>query len=193
MKRLVFLSLVGILLLTACGRPPTTLKWPVEEFAFTNQEGQPFGLADLEGKVWVADFVFTNCVTVCLPMTTNMLSLQEKARDEGVDITLVSFTVDPDRDSPEVLRAYGESYEVDFNNWHFVTGYTSDEIKQFSEKSFKSLVIQESNSDQVSHGTAFFLVNDEGVIVQRYEGSFDAPIDQMISDAKALIAKGKKK
>ncbi|WP_213586011.1 SCO family protein [Paenibacillus sp. J2TS4] len=192
---LFVLTVIIVLLAAGCGKPPdnSKLNWPVQDFTFTNQEGQAFGLADLKGKVWIADFVFTNCVTVCLPMTSNLALLQQKLRDAGVDVEIVSFTVDPARDTPEVLKTYGQNYEADFANWHFLTGYTQDEIKKFSEGTFRSAVQNDPNSDQVIHGTAFYLVNPAGVIVSRYEGAFDTPFEQIIQDAKSILRKEKAK
>ncbi|MFD0869893.1 BsSco [Chlamydia abortus] len=195
MKRRILAILLAsfTLLIAGCGKPPdnSKLNWPVEDFTFINQEGQNFGLADLKGKVWIADFVFTNCVTVCLPMTSNLAILQQKFREAGVDAEIVSFSVDPDRDTPEVLKAYGQNYEADFTNWHFLTGYTQEEIKKFSEGTFRSTVQNDPGSDQVIHGTAFYLVNPSGVIVSRYEGAYNTPFEQIIKDAKAILAKEK--
>ncbi len=80
-------------------------------------------LDNLKGKWWIADFIFTNWTTVCLPMTNNKSILQRKLKDNNLDVQLVSFSVDPDFDSPEVLKEYAEQYGVDFSNWSFLTGY----------------------------------------------------------------------
>ena len=75
---------------------------------YSDQNGKPFGLTDLKGKVWVADFIFTNCEDVCLPMTANMKKLQDRAQKEGMEnIHFVSFSVDPTVDSPDVLSKFG--------------------------------------------------------------------------------------
>lgn len=190
--RTLFILLVMIaLLVSGCGSPVNNnkLNWQVEDFTFTNQDGQPFGLKQLQGKVWLADFIFTNCTTVCPPMTNNMSRLQQKFKDAGVDVDIVSFTVDPERDQPDVLKAYAENYEADFSNWHFLTGYTQDEIKKFSEGSFRSLVQNDDKSDQVFHGTSFFLVDASGVIVRRYEGAADPPYEDIIKEVKSLNKK----
>lgn len=191
-RRALFILLIMIaLFVSGCGRPinNNNLNWKVEDFTFTNQDGQPFGLKDLQGKVWLADFIFTNCTTVCPPMTNNMSRLQEKFKDAGVNVEFVSFTVDPERDQPDVLKAYAENYEVDFANWHFLTGYSQEDIKKFSEGSFRSMVQNDAKSDQVFHGTSFFLVDSSGVIVRRYEGAVDTPYDDIIKDAKSLNKK----
>src|SRR5690625_7542927 len=96
---------------------------------------ESLSLEDLNGSWWVADFVFTNCTTVCLPMSTNMSALQDKLAEENIDVQLVSFSVDPDYDQPEVLREYAEDYEADLSNWTFLTGYDFQTIRELSIKS----------------------------------------------------------
>src|SRR5699024_4569196 len=127
-KRLIKLfafSSILMLTLAACGgsQIETNMSEEISDFEFTTQDNETFGLDDLKGKYWVADFVFTNCTTVCLPMTTNMSYLQDQINEEGLeDIELVSFSVDPDYDTPEVLKEYSEDYEADLSNWTFLTG-----------------------------------------------------------------------
>ena len=179
-----------LLIVTGCGKPEfkASVNWQVQDFNFIDQEGRPLGLDDLRGSVWLADFIFTNCYTVCPPMTMNMKQLQQKLKESGADVKIVSFTVDPERDTPEVLKKYGESYQADFSNWHFLTGYTQEEIQKFSVDSFKSIVQNEKGTDQVIHGTSFFLVDPAGTVVKRYDGAADPPFEQIISDVKALLA-----
>lgn len=103
------LLLLSIVLLAACGKTiPDAKNWPVDDFTFTDQNGQSFGLSDLKGKVWVADFIFTNCETVCPPMTANMAKLQDMVKEEGLDVEFVSFSVDPEVDTPEKLKEYAK-------------------------------------------------------------------------------------
>src|SRR5699024_11930906 len=89
----------------------------VADFEFTDQDGESFSNEDLEGKWWVADFIFTNCETVCIPMTSNMVNLQQELEEKNIDnVELVSFSVEPDRDTPEVLTEYAEEYGADLSN-----------------------------------------------------------------------------
>ena len=125
LRSLTILMVAAILLLSACGSSgiKDAKNWPVADFAYTDQNGESFGLQDLKGKVWVADFIFTNCDDVCLPMTANMKKLQEEVEKEGIEnIQFVSFSVDPTVDTPEILTEYGKQFSADFNNWHFLTG-----------------------------------------------------------------------
>lgn len=100
--------------------PPVLLAVP--EFALQDQDGQPFALASMRGKVWVAGFIFTSCPSTCPKISRAMLELQQRYARNGVDVHLVSFTVDPENDTPEVLRRYAENLGVDQASWRFVTG-----------------------------------------------------------------------
>lgn len=194
MKKLTFaISLSFILILTACGdsggnnnanNTETAQAEPVEHFEAVNQDEESVTLDDLEGKWWVADFVFTNCVTTCLPMTSNMKVLQDGLQEAGLqEVQLVTFSIDPENDTPEVLTEYGEQYGADFSNWHFLTGYEFDYIRDYSISSFKNLVAAApEGEDQITHGIHFFLVNPEGVIVSHYSGVETPAMDDIIAD-----------
>ncbi|SFD44880.1 protein SCO1/2 [Lentibacillus persicus] len=188
MKRLLLPIVMMALFLAACGEDiETNMSQEVEDFEFTTQDNEALSLKDLEGDWWIADFIFTNCTTVCNTMTPNMAMLQESLDKEGLDAQLISFTVDPEYDTPEVLKTYGERYGADFSNWSFLTGYDFQTIKEFSVSSFKSLVEQPpEGSDQVMHGTSFFLVNPEGKVIKRYSGVESEEVDNIIQDLKAV-------
>ncbi|EGQ19272.1 SCO1 family electron transport protein [Sporosarcina newyorkensis 2681] len=176
------------LLLVGCGQGQgikNPLNLEVREFSFTNQEGEEFGLDDLKGKVWIADFVFTNCTTVCLPMMANMAELQGKLEEEDLSVELVSFSVDPVIDTPEVLKEYAGNFNADLSNWNLLTGYSQKTIKDFALKSFKTIAVKPDTGDQVVHGTSFYLINKEGTVMKDYSG-LDIPTDEIINDIKLL-------
>ncbi|MFC9601235.1 SCO family protein [Peribacillus butanolivorans] len=178
-----------LLLLTACGSSgvPDAKNWDLENFSYIDQEGEPFSKSDLKGKVWVSDFIFTSCEDVCLPMTSNMSKLQKMLKDEGIsDVEFVSFSVDPEIDKPDVLKKFGDQFNVDYTNWHFLTGYGQEEIEQFALDNFKTLVKKPENEDQVIHQTSFFLVDKDGKIIQEYTGLQDIPFDEIIKHIKIL-------
>ncbi|MBN6885506.1 protein SCO1 [Cytobacillus horneckiae] len=183
------LIIAAAVVLSACGQKgiENPLNYTVGDFTFTNQDNESVGLKDLEGKVWVADFIFTNCADVCMPMTSNMSQLQDMVEEEGIEnVEFVSFSVDPTVDSPEVLKEYGERYNADFGNWSFLTGYEQEEIEKFAADSFKSLVKKPDNSDQVLHYTTYYLVDQEGKVMKDYDGVTDVPFEQIIKDIKTL-------
>lgn len=159
----------------------------VQDFNYVNQENEKVSLNDLKGTVWLANFIFTNCKTVCPPMTRNMADLQKQLNEEGItDYRIVSFSVDPTNDTPEVLKSYISKYDADTTNWDLLTGYDQEEIRAFAEKSFQTLAIPEPNSDQFMHGTSFFLVNKEGTVVKSYSGNEEVPFDEIVLDVEQL-------
>ena len=147
-KGLLSMIFIGMVLfvLTACSSNeiPNAKSWEIEEFSFVDQEEKSFSKEDLRGKVWIADFIFTSCEDVCLPMTFNMSKLQKMLKDEGIqDVEFVSFSVDPEVDKPEVLKTFGDQFNVDYSNWHFLTGYKQKEIEQFARKTLKRLFLSQ--------------------------------------------------
>lgn len=189
MKRLYILFFVLTLFLVACGEEiEENMSNEVKDFSFTTQDEETLSLKELEGNWWIADFIFTNCTTVCLPMTSNMSKLQDKLKEEDLDAQLISFSVDPDYDTPEILKAYAESYQADLSNWAFLTGYDFQTIKELSVESFQSALEKPpEGSDQVMHGTSFFLVNPEGKVIKRYSGVDSKAIDDIINDLKIVL------
>lgn len=183
-----FTVLLFSLLLAGCGQEiKDPLNWEIEDFTFTNQENEDISLNDLKGKVWLADFVFTNCTTVCLPMMANMTDLQAQMKEEGLDVEIVSFSVDPETDTPEVLKSYAENYGADLSTWNLLTGYTPEKIDEFSINNFKVPARKPENDDQVIHGTYFYLVDKNGTVMKDYNG-INPPAEEIIADAKILLA-----
>lgn len=189
MKYIGGFFLVLLLLLTACGKGEIeqTMSSKIADFEFTTQDNDTLGLDDLKGEWWVADFIFTNCTTVCLPMTTNMNKLQDELADHKLDAQLVSFSVDPETDTPEVLRNYAEGYGASFDNWTFLTGYDFETIQKLSIESFKSGLADDPDSDQVTHGAWFFLVNPDGEAIKAYSGIDADAIQDIIEDLKKVL------
>ncbi|WP_031308486.1 MULTISPECIES: SCO family protein [Bacillaceae] len=191
LKKVLTLLMLAAVIIFAAGCGNSGLKdaknYPIEDFTFTNQDGESISKADLEGKVWMASFIFTNCADVCPPMTANMSKLQDMIKEEGLkDVEIVSFSVDPAVDNPEVLKEYGKKFNVDFKNWSFLTGYTQEEIEKFALENFKTLVKKPETGDQVIHGTDFYLVDQNGDMRKNYTGLKEVPFEQIIEDIKAL-------
>ncbi|MDT9024083.1 MULTISPECIES: SCO family protein [Rossellomorea] len=189
---LVVMTIISILL-AGCSNSnfQAETDYEVKEFSYTNQNNQEVGLNDLKGHVWIADFIFTNCETVCPPMTFNLSKLQEKLKKEGVeDYKIVSFSVDPENDTPDALKEYISNFEADTSKWELLTGYEFDEVKDLAEHSFRSIVADDPNSDQMIHGTSFYLVNQKGTVVKTYSGNSDVPYDEIVQDMKTLIEEG---
>lgn len=189
MKQIKVLVLLVTLFLVACGEEfETNMSEEVSDFEFTTQDKEKMSLDDLKGDWWIANFIFTNCTTVCPPMTANMANLQQNMKEENLDAQLVSFSVDPDRDTPETLEKFAQQFQADFSNWTFLTGYEFQTIKEFSIKSFKSLVDEPpEGSDQVTHGINFFLVNPEGKVIKNYNGTQSEEMQNIVDDLKEVL------
>lgn len=195
MKRNLLLTLFTSLfiILTACSsgdglQIETTMSSNVGSFEAITHEEEAFTEDDFLGSWSVVSFIFTNCTTTCPPMTNNMSSLQDKLVDEGIEnVELVTFSVDPDYDTPDVLEEYGEMFGADFSNWTFLTGYDFDVVKELSIKSFKVMLQSPMpGDDQVAHSVMFFLVTPDGEIVKRYNGDKAAEMDDIVDDLKVV-------
>ncbi|WP_226676514.1 SCO family protein [Rossellomorea aquimaris] len=165
------------------------MKVEVGDLDAVDQSGEEVSLAKLnKGKIVVADFIFTNCDTVCLPMTANMTKLQQKIAEAGLEdeVQLVSLSIDPEHDTPEVLTEYSSRYEFDDGNWSFLTGYSRDEIESFANVSFKTPAAEVEESNQFVHGTSFYLVSENGTLLKQYEGVSSPPYEEIIEDIERL-------
>ncbi|OIJ10179.1 hypothetical protein BKP35_13790 [Anaerobacillus arseniciselenatis] len=196
----MFLTISIMLILASCGflyGEPTTKSdaitdiseagWEVNDFEYTNQFGEAFGTKDLEGEYWLANMIFTSCPTVCRTMTPNIIALQEEVNKQGLDLQFVSFTVDPDFDDAGSLKKYGEAYGADFSNYHFLTGYTVEEISTFARESFKSLVQELPDSNDIMHSVNFFLVDGDGNVIRFYDGDSDFDENAILRDLKSIL------
>ncbi|NME05451.1 SCO family protein [Psychrobacillus sp. BL-248-WT-3] len=195
MKKILGIIMISLMVLAGCGSSDfkAQTNWEIEEFEFDNQRGEETSLEDLKGTVWLATFIFTNCETICPPMTFNLAEIQGMLKDKGIeDYKIVGFSVDPEVDTPEVLQEYLDMFEVpDQSNWELLTGYSQEYISQFAEQSFKALVRNNPNDDQVIHGSRFYLIDQNGVAVKNYTGFEDVPKEEIVIDMETLIEEGK--
>jgi protein SCO1 len=162
----------------------------VGSFALTDQAGRPVTAETFRGRVWTAAFFFTRCPTVCPRITRRMRDLQQAAKKDNVAVELVSFTVDPEHDTPEVLRAYAQKYEADLSSWRFLTG-DLEVVRKTSEQGFK-LALDGKPTEGAEHlglfhGSHLVLVDGAGTIRGYYRTSEDEQMAQLLKDA-ALLA-----
>lgn len=152
----------------------------VEPFKLTDQSNRPFDSASLNGKVWIADFMFTTCPGPCPRMSSQMHQVQKELEVQGIQ--LVSFTVDPERDTPAVLAEYGAKFKAAPGVWHFLTGAQAD-LNHLAKDVFKLGVVDGS----LEHSTRFVLIDRKGQIRGYYLTSDADAIPRLIADARALI------
>lgn len=195
-KKLIPLMLVLVFVLVACSSGKSfkaELDYKVGDFSYTNQDNKTVSLSDLKGKPWIAMFIFTNCTTVCPPMTANMTEIQAQFKERGLEnYEIIGFSVDPTVDTPKKLKEYLANYELpDASKWNLLTGYSQEDIEKFSVDSFKTLVKKIDGEDQVTHGSSFLLVDQKGTVVKAYSGVSDVPKDEIAVDMENIIEDGK--
>jgi cytochrome oxidase Cu insertion factor (SCO1/SenC/PrrC family) len=156
--------------------------FPAPTFELTDQDGKPFRSESLRGSVHIADFIFTHCGGPCPIMTRKLSEVQ--ALLNHPDVKLVTFTVDPKRDTPEVLRAYGRDLaSADFTRWTFLTG-TEQQMRD-AAIGYK-IATQPDADDSVAHSTHFLLVGREGNVCGIYRSSDDDVVSRLAADAMEL-------
>jgi len=154
-------------------------------FQLINQNGQPFGSAQLNGKIWIADFIFTTCPGPCPMISTRMSELQKPL--EKTDVHLVSFTVDPAKDTPKVLRGYAEKLHAESGRWDFLTGAQST-IYNLSENRFKLAVADGSEETGTPvHSTRMILVDRHGEIRGYYDATEADAVTKVLADTSHLL------
>lgn len=182
----ILMTAILLILLSACSNVKKSGD-KLNDFTFTDQDNKKFGLKDLKGSVWVADFMFTSCATVCPQLTKNMSDLQKEIKDKGYDdVKFVSFSVDPEIDTPKAMKDYAAKFDADFSTWHLLTGYSQEDIESFAKDNFQALVKKPDNDTQVIHDTKFFLMNKDGELVKDYSTQDGFPLNEIVKDVKAL-------
>ena len=157
----------------------------VPHFQLTNQDGRPFGKADLTGKIWIAGFIFTVCPGPCPMISSRMSDLQKPLRD--TDVHLVSFTVDPDTDTPAVLRGYADKLKAQPGRWDFLTG-SKAALYDLSQNGFKLGVSEDGGEAGTPvHSTRLVLVDRKGMIRGYYDALAPDAVTKILADANHLL------
>jgi protein SCO1/2 len=160
----------------------------VQPFSFTNQDGQKVTERNVEGKVYVAEYFFTTCPSICPMLNTNMLKIYEAYKDEP-GFMILSHTVDPDNDNVARLKWYADSMKVNTQRWVFLTG-RKDSLYQTARNSY--LLDDPQNnlqniSDQFLHTQFFALVDKTGRVRKIYDGLKKEEIEELKKDIKRLL------
>jgi len=160
----------------------------ISDFAFTNQNGKIITQKDYKGKIYVADFFFTTCPTICPMMTDNMVWLQEKIKNNP-KVMLLSHSVTPDIDSVPVLKAYAQRKGVLDSKWNLVTGDKKD-IYYIARKSY--LAVKTGNSSELYdmvHTENFVLVDEKRRVRGFYDGTKREEVEKLLADINFLSTK----
>jgi len=169
--------------------PKPILELPT--YTLTDHHGKPFGTADLRGKTYIADFVFTSCPSVCPRLTKRMVEVQTRTADLGDSLRLVTFSVDPETDTPEVLAAYAKKYGADEARWTFLTGALGD-VETVVLRGFKIAMGKKKDTPdgilEIFHGERFVLVDAAGMIRGFYDAN-DEGIEAIVRDARLVAGR----
>jgi len=155
--------------------------YPTPKFTLTDQTGNPFSNSQLHGHVWVADFIFTTCASLCPTMSARMEQLQKQLPDS---VHFVSFSVDPEHDTPAALATYAQLYHADPSRWTFLTCKPEEQFRVIA--AMKIAVMPASGGDPIQHSPYFLLIDANGNVRADYDGGVNANMEQLISDAATL-------
>lgn len=194
----------------ACGGPDLPVYWEAPQFSLVDQEGDTLRASELRGSPWVASFIFTNCTGVCPLISARMALLRDRlAEDLGGGVRLVSFSVDPVRDTPEVLRTYAEGFGGSPpGEWAFLTGTPAGEVRTLIQQGFRLSVgapptdsathaMGDSGTDhesvrgedvdyQVLHSPRLLLVDARGRVRGTYDSREGDVVDRILADLDRL-------
>lgn len=168
--------------LVGCMRPaPLPVLGEIPPFQLTSETGQVFDSHALDGHVWVADFFFTTCDGPCPMMSSKMHLIQTQTAAEMADVRLISFTVDPEHDTPPVMAEYAKHFKQDPSRWTFLTGATA-KLNEVGLRSFKLNPVDGS----MEHSTRFTLVDRKGRIRGYYISGDDGFMPKLMHDIRQL-------
>ncbi|MGG8496378.1 SCO family protein [Tenacibaculum sp. TC6] len=173
----------------------------VPDFEFIDQNGNTITNKDYEGKVYVVEFFFTTCPTICPIMNTKMITIQNEFMGNP-NFGIASFSITPEIDTPQQLKAYAERYGINHKNWHLLTGQPEDVVYNLSNEGFKMYAGKgEASHGGFEHSGLFALVDKDGYIRSRYdeqgnpivyyraldEHGFSDQIQELKQDIKLLL------
>lgn len=161
----------------------------IPDFSFVNQYGDTISQADFENSIYVADFFFTSCPTICPVMKSQMIRVYEHFQDQP-EVKILSHSIDPYHDSVSVLRDYAEALGVNDRKWQFVTG-DQDAIYEIGEKSYMVTAAEDTVAAEETggfiHSGAFILVDKKKQVRGLYDGTIEKDVNQLIRDIELLL------
>lgn len=165
-----------------------TIYHQIPDFSFTSQDSVEVTQKDVAGKIYIADFFFTTCPTICPKMKTQMLRIYEKYKDNP-KVILLSHSIDPRHDTPAVLKEFAHNLGVDSKKWLMVTG-DKQKIYAIGQKSYMVTATEDKTQPGgVVHSGAFILVDENRHIRGIYDGTVPAKVDELLADMEVLLGK----
>lgn len=160
----------------------------VKDFKLLSQNGDTFYSKTLNGKIYVADFFFTTCPGICKSLTTQMQKVQREFINDD-SLILLSFSVDPDKDTFEVLQRYADMHNAIKGKWYFLRG-TNREMMELARDEYQ-VIAEDDTSNYLIHSEKLTLVNKNGNIYGHYNGLDTSDVNKLITDIKLLRKKSK--
>ena len=163
-----------------------TLYHTIPDFSFTNQDGQTVTQETFRDKIYIADFFFTSCPTICPIMKTQMLRVYEKYKDNP-SVKILSHTIDPKHDSVAVLHEFADRLGVSSDTWHFVTGPQED-IYEIGQESY--MVTAREDPEEPGgylHSGAFLIIDKDRRVRGIYDGTKEDKVDELLKDVDRLL------
>lgn len=198
----VFVFIIGVFVL-ACGSEKKELPYlgphdadaagdpvyhRIPDFSFVNQDADTLTQEDVAGKVYVADFFFSTCPTICPLMKTQMLRIHEKYKENN-SLLILSHSINPRYDTPEVLKRYKEKLGVTSAQWQFLTG-TQTDIYKLAQNSYLTSALEDSSAVDEGgfiHSGAFVLIDKDRHIRAIYDGTKEKEVDKLMADIDRLL------
>jgi protein SCO1/2 len=162
-----------------------TVYHTIAPFQFVDQDSVIITRATVQNKIYVADFFFTSCRTICPVMKTQLLRVYQVTKEMD-DVVLLSHTIDPEYDTVALLHDFAERLGVESSKWHFVTGQ-KDSIYKIAQTSYFATAMEDKTEpDGFIHSGAFLLIDKKGRIRSKYDGTKEVEVNQLIADIKRL-------
>lgn len=163
----------------------------IPPFTFVNQDSDTITEKIVEGKIYVSDFFFTSCPTICPVMKRQMLKVFQEIK-ANPDVMIISHTIDPEHDTPQVLHKYAEDLGVEGKQWQFVTG-PKEKIYEIGQKNYMSTAKEDKSAEGgYIHSGAFILVDKEKHVRGMYDGTTDEGTQKLLKDITTLLEEYKK-
>lgn len=191
-RMLAVCAALAITVVSACSRGQSDLPkiTQVPAFQLRDQDGADITQDALRGQVWVANFMFTSCPDVCPILTAKMAGVRTRLVGDRVPVRVVSFTVDPETDTPEVLKKYAQERSADYDDWRFLTG-PLDQVKHVVVEGFKQGMqdapTQAGQPQSILHGSHFVLV-DRDLYIRGYYASDEEGLLRLTRDARIVAS-----
>jgi len=167
------------------GATPITEYGTLKEFSLTDQNGNTFNSSSMKGSVWIADFVFTRCMGPC-PLVTSKMIQWQKEFPSSTGLKFMTFSVDPEYDTPAILKKYATSYQADESRWTFLTG-DHKKVYGIIRDNFHLVVEPGASETDIIHSLHHVLIDKSGTILGYFNSADSADVEQLKTRLKKIL------